>query len=246
MDALYCLKKMTPKLPKAIGSRFKSTFKHIELAENIFDLDREMASFRAITAEEEAATALMMALQTKRYPGAKRFNPWNHNHKAAVLACVMAIARSLQPILQTYQAIFQFDEARIDIKVPLSNFGVEGGQEFGLQFVEPLGMLHTRDGLSGDAVFREAIEAIANGHGFENAKVFIREQANARNTLLYATDTKQPESKATKETIERRKNRALVLLSLSVMVLQAKRQQPMVTQAIPAFLYVISKTQDSS
>lgn len=243
MDARDCLERMTPKLPKAIGVRFKSVFNHIERANAIFDLDREMASFRAITAEEEAATALMIALQNKRYPGAEKFNARNHHHKAAVLACVMAIARKLQPILQTYQATFRFDEARIDVKIPLSNFGVKGGEDLGLQFVEPLGMLHTREGVSGDAVFHDALEELANGHGFDDARTLIREQANARNTLLYASDTKQPVSRATLKTLENRNNRALILLALAVMVLQAKGHQAMVTQAIPAFLKVINKAE---
>ena len=66
-------------------------------------------------------------------------------------------------------------------------------------------------------------------------------QANARNTLLYASDTKQPESQATPDLMEPRKSRALILLALAVMVLQAKKHQAMVTQAIPAFLNVIGK-----
>lgn len=118
MDAERCLKRMAQKLPGAIGVRFTSTLEHIDRARTLFPIDREMASFRAITGEEEAATALMMAIQSKRYQGADQFKAWNHQHKAAVIACVMAVSRTLQPLLKEYQLIFDFEKCRIDVKVP--------------------------------------------------------------------------------------------------------------------------------
>lgn len=246
MDALEALQRMTPKLPKAIGMRFHSTFNHIERAKAIFDIDREMASFRAITAEEEAATALMMALQAKEYPNADKFKAWSHPHKAAVLACVMAIAGTLQPVLKEYQVVFRFDKARIDIKIPLSNFNVARGEDIALQPVEPLGMLHSRAGVKEDSVFHDALTRLANGQGFEDARTLIRTRANARNTLLYASDSKLPLSRANLESLSIRENSALILLSLAVMVIQAKGHQPMVKQAIPAFLRVIGRAEQDN
>ena len=187
-----------------------------------------MASFRAITGQEEAATALMMAIQAKRYPGATKFRAWNHHHKAAVLACVVAIVPEIQPIIQEYRLTFDFEKGRIDIMVPLSNFGVRGGEEVGLQFDEPLGQLHSRKNEAGeevgDAVFVDALDKMAEGEGFENARKFISDQANARNTLLYASDQGLPESKAgTEKSLANRKVKSLTLLTLAVMVLQAKK-----------------------
>ena len=73
MDAHSWLKRMIPMLSKAIGVRFNSVFNHIDRTQALFDKDREMGSFRAITAEEEAATASIMAHETKRYLGGKKF-----------------------------------------------------------------------------------------------------------------------------------------------------------------------------
>lgn len=243
LDAGECLRRMIPNLPRAIGMRFESAFHHMDQAALIFDLDREMASFRAITAEEEAATALMLAIKSKRYAGADKFNPRNHHHKVAVEACVMAIAQRLAPILKTYRATFNFEKPRIDINIPLSNMNVRGGESFGLQLVEPLGLLHSREGIAEDAVFNDAIAKLAEGNDLAGARRFIAERANSRNTLLYASDTRLPESKATRESLSQRKDLTLILLALTVMVLQARTQQPMVKQAIPAFLRMISKAE---
>jgi hypothetical protein len=49
----------------------RSAFRHLRKAWMLYPIDREMALFRAITAEEEAATALILAMKQRRYPGAE-------------------------------------------------------------------------------------------------------------------------------------------------------------------------------
>jgi hypothetical protein len=129
---------MLPKLPKAIGFRFRNVLNNIERAQGLITVDREMASFRAITGEEEAATALMMAIQVKRYPGAEKFKARNHVHKAAVLACVIAIGRTLQPLLKEYQITFRAEEGRIDLKIPLQISGWSTAKPTGCNLSNPL------------------------------------------------------------------------------------------------------------
>ena len=47
-------------------------FEHLDKAERIAELDPEMAVFRAITAEEEAATAVFFSLKQRGYDRAKK------------------------------------------------------------------------------------------------------------------------------------------------------------------------------
>ncbi|MFN2100889.1 hypothetical protein [Altererythrobacter sp. MF3-039] len=246
LDAQKSLVCMIPKLPKAISYRFRNALDHIDRAQALLPIDREMASFRAITGEEESATALMMAIQSKGYPDAGKFNLRNHMHKAAVMACVISMAPKLEPVLKEFQLIFDFEKCRIDLKVPLSNFDIEGGENYGLQFVEPLGFVHGKEGGGESDIFNTALESLAAGQGYEHARQFIAKRANDRNTLLYASDAGMPASKATRQALENRKNRSLILLSLAIMVLQAKGHQPMVKQAIPAFLRVIGKAEKTT
>ncbi|MCW5207251.1 hypothetical protein VU11_00955 [Desulfobulbus sp. US2] len=50
---------------------------HIEKAWKIKDIDLEMAVFRGITAEEEAASAIFHCLKKHRYQNAKKYNSRN-------------------------------------------------------------------------------------------------------------------------------------------------------------------------
>lgn len=54
-------------------------------------IDKEMAVFRAITAEEEAASALFHALKRRGYPDSGKLNPRLHEHKAALTPYIIGI-----------------------------------------------------------------------------------------------------------------------------------------------------------
>ena len=71
-------------LPNMVGNRFRNAFKHLRKAWLLLPIDTEMSAFRAITAEEEAATALILALKMRQYPGADVLKYNNHVHKSAV------------------------------------------------------------------------------------------------------------------------------------------------------------------
>jgi hypothetical protein len=50
-----------------VKSCAKNAIRHLEKAWDIKDIDPEMSIFRAITAEEEAATSIFIALKEKGY-----------------------------------------------------------------------------------------------------------------------------------------------------------------------------------
>lgn len=72
---------------------FDAAFIHLSLAHRLKDIDPAMALFRAITAEEEAATALLRALQVRRYADAGKLLPRDHLQKAAVYPYLRAITK---------------------------------------------------------------------------------------------------------------------------------------------------------
>ena len=235
------LRRLASRMPGSVKFRLLNTLEHFDRASQLFDLDREIASFRAITGEEEAATALIKSIQLRRYAHAREFNPRDHQHKAAVIACVMAIASELSPILKEFQLTFDFEKRRIDIKIPLTNFNIHGGADFAIELVEPLNFTHTATQESELEFFSQALEKLAARSNFENIRKMVAAQANARNTLLYASDSAVPRSVASREAIDVRKKRALTLLVLTVMVLQARKHHAFVGQAISAFLAVIAR-----
>lgn len=104
------LRRLQPQLPGVLQYRLQNTLDHFERSFALFDIDREMASFRAITGEEEAATTLMESIHLRKYQFAKQFNRRDHRHKAAVMACVVAIGSSLQPLLKEFKLVFNFQK----------------------------------------------------------------------------------------------------------------------------------------
>lgn len=90
------------KLPNPVRMRAQSSLEGFDRAFTLFEIDREMSSFRAITAEEEAAAALFRALQVRKYPGSDRLDLKRHDHKAALWpvldAARMAIGEGFRDI----------------------------------------------------------------------------------------------------------------------------------------------------
>lgn len=235
------LRRIGSSLPGVVKYRFQNTLDHFDRAEKVLRLDREMASFRAITGEEEAATTLMLAIQLRRYPRCSEFKPRDHHHKVALAACVTAIGSHMMPMLKEFRIQFDFERKRIDISIPLSNFNVIGGEAYAVQPVEPLDLLHTKPGINERKLFDAELAKLAGKSSFANIKRLVAVQANTRNTLLYASDSGLPESKATLKDIESRKIRAEILLVLTVMVLQSRTHLALVKQTIPAFLGIVSR-----
>lgn len=235
------LRRLQPLLPGPVRYRLQNALDHFEKAFLLFDVDKEMASFRAITGEEEAATLLIKAIQLRGYPQASKFNPRDHQHKAAVLACVAAIQSTMTPMLKKFDIIFDFERCRVDIRMPFSNFGVVGGDRYQVQPNEPLNLVCTSPGKADEDFYDDALSGLAGAGNFETIKQLIADQANARNTLLYASDSKLPKSSATQQHLKSRKARAMVLSVLAVMVLQSREHLPLVKSAMLAFLKIMAR-----
>lgn len=88
-----------------------NSIRHLNKAWKLKDHDLEMAVFCAITAEEEAATALFHSLKRHHYNSSDRLKPRDHVHKNAVIPFINAVSR----VFTRFQDIapeteFLFDE----------------------------------------------------------------------------------------------------------------------------------------
>lgn len=107
--------------------------------------------------------------------------------------------------------------------------------------MEPLNLTHSIPGVDESRLFEGALQELAEKASFDNIKKMVSDQANARNTLLYASDSQVPKSKAKLRDLKTRKNRALSMLVISILIWQSDKNQTLVEHAILAFLRVISK-----
>lgn len=230
------------KLPPEVRYRAQNALDGFARAKMLFPIDREIASFRAITAAEEAASALIRSLQLRRYPGAFSVDLRKHAHKAAVPFFLNAVRHELvgdreinlrvtlsadPPKLVVTLLVRQF----IDLPDDLANVHIE--------LVEPLGMVGSKFGVDEENYFDEAVQRVA---GSRKVDKLIASVANARNRILYAHDAGLPRSQATLRSVEQREREARLCLLLAIAVMQVNHHQGMVLQCLAAFLKVIGRS----
>jgi hypothetical protein len=165
---------------------------HLRKAELLMDADPQMSAFRAFCAEEEAATALVACLQRHGYPESDRINLRAHDNKCAVMPFVRAVVGWLKPRMFEHNDVFD---------LPRLRFTSEPGRR-ALELVLPLkGMgkaVHPRPPLGvvtqGESTAQEMIgkKLKAELRRFLDGEVrgMMRQAANERNKLLYASEEK--------------------------------------------------------
>lgn len=239
------LKLAVAKLPREVRLRALNAYDGFDRARALLPIDREIASFRAITAEEEAAAALFRALQLRNYPGADSLNLGNHQHKAALGPFLAAATESMvaTPPIQI-QLTIDYSEPSVTIHLPLHANGIvfPGSEKLRLTLVEPLGLTgHSEDEGHPASFFDKHLKRIAEASKSSNIRRLIKREANARNRLLYASDSALPVSKVTVESLNARQRRAEIALCLCIAVLQTKNHQALASQALDAFLRLVGK-----
>lgn len=227
-------------IPDRVGYRIISALDHLRRAYPLLNFDREMASFRAITGEEEAATALMLAIAHRNYPHSNLFNIRNHRHKAIFIALVMAMKGRVGSVaLRNLTLVFNFDKSRVDLRIPLSNFGVSGGEDYFLQPTEPLDTVHTEPDAEGNEWLHNLLGSFSQALQTSDILKLVTKFANSRNTILYASDTTLPRSQANLESIQQRHWITVTLLILTIMVLQTRKHQALVCDATTTCLQIL-------
>ena len=182
------------------GSCIKSAMYHIEKAEVLSEIDPEMAIFRLITAEEEAATAIILMLKEHGYEGASKLNKNNHLHKQCMYPFVCAVAdllgRHLKEISGSppdfvWDKVGKIDAIRLRLKINLAGKAVIAEMRPPLNFQLSTGeVLHN---------FKDELITFLKSKGFEDTVKHLKDNANIRNKLLYSDGEKIPNTLADTE-----------------------------------------------
>lgn len=222
-----------------------NAIRSLRRAWKIAAIDPEMAAFRAITAEEEAATALIFALQRRRYPRANELDSYKHAHKAGLTPFLRAIESMIaESPLPRPKIVLKHteDPPRIDIFFDGAALGIPG--DLSVSPEEPLqGVLSHGNAESGSevAMFTEQLQALADGRGAKDILAVIRADANLRNQVLYAADDGIPEVQKVDAFLLGRRRPVFILLALTIMILQTKQIQLFAVQALHAYLSALGK-----
>jgi hypothetical protein len=217
----------------------RSAIRHIEKAWAIKDIDPEMAALRAITAEEECATAIFRALVRRKYVGASQVDPYNHVHKAAVAPFFDAIRKFLGVVeeeLQLKYSVFWEDGNDRRIKLTFR-------APFDPRPIFPTPPLHFSASLNDQPYdFSTELNAIASAKGAKSILRAIEERANKRNRMLYAAAQGIPTVKTPLDGfLTKTRDRVFGHLIVLLLVVQYRETQDFVQQALNGFLKILPR-----
>lgn len=235
--------------PKAIAARARSAFEHLRGAWLLHPHDSEMSLFRAITAEEEAATALILALRQQKYPGTTRLNPRAHPHKAAIWPMLYAIHCGIaeKGVPAPKLAIKKSGKPELDLAIDFGALGELGRPLWGRPD-HPFNLVIHSDEKGPFEVhrFERELLALAIDRGAATIGAHIAAEANLRNQILYASDQGIPAIRFSDDTLLIRLQRVTWLLVVTIGILQTTTLQLLVVQALEALLIALDKFEGSA
>ena len=214
-----------------------AAFIHLSLAHRLKDIDSAMAIFRAITAEEEAATGLLRALQARGYADSREIQPRDHLQKAAVYPYLRAIAKHT-----SYLRMNGVKEVRLGIpkneeKARLQLVLLLDGDNDGI-FAHPNPPLNLRIREGGEVVsYQKYFRELISPSGFEDIRKYLNVKKNQRNLLLYASPQGLLDSGPVADsTLLDYKYRIMTILKATLLIWPYKEVQPFVQEAVHSFL----------
>lgn len=173
-----------------VGSAARNAMSHLYMATQIAELDPLMAAFRSICAEEEAATALIASLKKHKYAGAEKINLHNHQHKQSVIVFIQLIREwyeSFHPEVDHDLDRVRFYPCEVAGRKAIGIFMPIKGTSKSI-YIEPPLSLRVRGDESWAGILREGIQRICVDGEFKKFSQMIKDRANFRNQLLYASD----------------------------------------------------------
>lgn len=219
---------------------FRSALLHLKKAAAISVVDPGMAAFRAITAEEEAASGLMRILQDLKYPAADKLNPRDHTHKHAVFPFICIIGLFFNECKDwipegRLRLLDRGGQARLVIELLLPD-GVSGVSDMPLHF-------SASDHDTGELLsFDSQIRRFEGSLRAASVRTFLKAEANRRNTILYASSTGVPNVVFDGDDfILERKRRVIVMLYAYLMIFPYSAHQDFVSHSLDEFVKLLDK-----
>lgn len=218
-----------------------NSVRHLNRSWKLKEIDKPMAIFRAITAEEEAATALFKSLQRLKYRGVDKLKPYQHIQKNAVIPFWDAITRVTAKVgnqMPKTELFFELDNKRLVTRfkhkhpqtneaiwaypIPPLNFSISGGPVNGKMKKED---------------FSEGVKDIVAGANVKDIIDYIRDRADLRNRLLYASPTGCPDVLGDIEkSLKIYQRHVFIILRMYMLIEPYPSDQLFVQQALEAFL----------
>lgn len=221
----------------------RSAYRHLRRAARIYDIAPEMAVFGVITAEEEAATAIMYALKEKKYAGSEHLDPWNHRHKAVIAPFLEFTASFFGEIgVSTPRVSISRDEKKPTITIQIDMNEILGRSSEEPLFGEPTPPLNfAMQDQDGPLNLAKKFAEFSRQKNKTDVFEFVKAQANFRNELLYASDRGIARTEVREDFFQLKTNWITVLFVILLLIEQSDECQLFVAQCLDALLVVLRK-----
>jgi hypothetical protein len=215
--------------------------RHINCAWRLKEIDPQMAIFRAITAEEEAATGLFLSIKRRGYRGAEKLRHRDHVHKNSVIPFFDAITRVIAKVgdqMPKSELIFEPDNKRLVIR--FSHIHPQTGEDV---WAYPTPPLHvslrggTPNGKMKKEDFAAGVKEIVAGANVKDIIEYVKNKANFRNQILYAAPDGYPTlTEDIDGALELYQRHVFTILRMYMLIDPYPGNQLFVQQALDAFL----------
>jgi hypothetical protein len=222
---------------------------HLEMADALVKIDPAMAMFRAVTAEEEAASGLMRCLRELGYPRADELNPHDHVHKHAIFPFMEIVrlffAQNMSNGFQSFHLQIKEEEGemRLALALRLTILGEE-------RFAYPIPPLNFGVSVQGEAEtmrYASQIAEFIKAKGMPSVRAFLKSEANLRNKILYAAPDGYPVVQDLKDSfLDERRRRVRGMLNLYLLIFPYREHQMYVAHALTAFADLLNRLKKRS
>lgn len=227
-------------------SRIRNALNHLERAWGLRAVDLDMAAFRAITAEEEAASGLMYTLQEIGYANSEKLRPKYHWHKSAVTPFIIVLSLFFEEFLKAngVQPIF---EIKTEGDAEYLSMGIPIRIEEELLLAHPVPPLNFGFTVDGKPLsYRQELERFLTERGAPSMKAHAKEVANVRNKILYAADSGYLKiAELQDEFFAIRKRRVFAMLCAYLFISPYSERQPFVQHCLDTFLVILGSMSNS-
>lgn len=217
---------------------FLSAFNHLDKAENLLDLDPSMCVFRAITAEEEAATGLMLCLKERKYNLSDKLKHKDHVYKSAVYPFLEIIKMTFAQLIRHNKMKIGLHISSEDGKRRLKSYHTLPDTGLCSWPQPPLNFSMKIDG-EGDMYAKE-IDHYLKEVGANDIVQYVKKLANARNEVLYANHAGIPEVDIDALFLTERKAKVISMLKVYLLIKPYSEKQLFVQQNIYTYLKVLN------
>ncbi|MCB2215825.1 hypothetical protein [Desulfofustis glycolicus] len=223
---------------------------HLEKAWLIKDIDAEMAVFRGITAEEEAAIALFFCLKKHQYNNANKLPFKQHPAKLGLYPFLRHIGNHLAGTFFSESSPFENHRLKlIDVNgrkalviiFKLKNHNID---------IRPLPPLHftiSNDETGEIKTFDIDFKELYIGDNYKNSLKYIEDVSSKRNRLLYANSAGKPEVKGDMEEYLNFQKMKVFLFIYIVLLIdpweKAEGSSGFVQQALDSYLLLLNRIQ---